>query len=72
MIERWKRQNSDCEKLHRCLPSQFIQFRHFLTEINEKTVDSIVIPEDHDDSMAEKEDPFIEMLSLRTVSRWKA
>lgn len=72
MIERRKCQNPCCKKLHRCLPSQLTRFKHFLTEIIERTVDDVVIPEDPNDSTAEKEGATIESPSLRTVSRWKA
>ena len=44
MIERRKCQNPDCNRLHRCLPSQLTRFKHFLTEIIEDTVDDIVVP----------------------------
>lgn len=71
MIELRKCQNPSCGKLHRCLPSQLTRFKHFMTEVIENTVDDIVIPEDPEDPMAEKEGECIESPSLRTVSRWK-
>lgn len=71
MIERRKCQNPSCGKLHRCLPSQLTRFKHFMTEVIENAVDDIVIPEDPDDPMAEKEGECIESPSLQTVSRWK-
>ena len=72
IIERRKCQNTNCKKLHRCLPSQLTRFKHFLTEIIENTVDDVVIPEDPHDPTAEKEGTTIESPSLHTVARWKS
>ena len=68
MIERRKCQNPDCNRLHRCLPSQLTRFKHFLTEIIEDTVDDIVVPEDPEDPG----DDIITSPSHRTVAGWKA
>ena len=67
MIERRRCQNPDCQKLHRCLPSQLTKFKHFLTEIIEDTVDDVVIPEDPE----QPGDEIIVSPSPRTVARWK-
>ena len=65
MIERRKCQNPQCNKLHRCLPSQLTRFKHFMTDIIEDTVDDIVVPEDPGDDI-------VVSPTLRTVAGWKA